>query len=257
MSETTPIRYLVAFVLLVYGFAKINGSQFTILDSELDKPMGEVSGFWLTWYYFGYSQVYGMFIAALQVGGALLLTFQRTALLGACILLPVLANIILIDICYGVDPSATVVALLLLAGTIAVIAQRWTELTALFWPTRGRTGVSVLKVSATWAMRFAMVAVALGFTWWVANYNNRLPTSLDGAWDVVDVAPRSTTARFPEAIFFEHNRAYMVVFRTGRGRYDTHHFEIDASGSASGCGRNGFGKDRRSSLGFTRWQVLI
>ena len=49
-------RYGAALVLLVYGFAKINGSQFTILDSELDKPMGRVSGFWLTWYYFGYSK---------------------------------------------------------------------------------------------------------------------------------------------------------------------------------------------------------
>jgi len=44
----TIVRYGAALVLLVYGFAKINGSQFTILDSELDKPLGQVSGFWLT-----------------------------------------------------------------------------------------------------------------------------------------------------------------------------------------------------------------
>jgi len=29
---------------ILYGFAKLNGSQFTVLDSELAKPMGEVSG---------------------------------------------------------------------------------------------------------------------------------------------------------------------------------------------------------------------
>jgi len=44
------LRYGTATILLVDGFAKLNGSQFTILDSELDKPMGQVSGFWLTWY---------------------------------------------------------------------------------------------------------------------------------------------------------------------------------------------------------------
>ena len=40
------VRFATAFVMLFYGFAKINGAQFTILDSELDKPMGWVSGFW-------------------------------------------------------------------------------------------------------------------------------------------------------------------------------------------------------------------
>ncbi len=45
------LRYFVALAVILYGFAKLNGSQFTILQSELDKPLGEVSGFWLTWYY--------------------------------------------------------------------------------------------------------------------------------------------------------------------------------------------------------------
>jgi hypothetical protein len=56
-------RYSAAFAILFYGFAKLNGSQFTVLGSELDKPMGQVSGFWLTWYYFGYSRIYGDLIA--------------------------------------------------------------------------------------------------------------------------------------------------------------------------------------------------
>src|SRR5580658_7611928 len=116
------IRYAAALVLLIYAFAKINGSQFTILDSELDKPLGQVSGFWLTWYYFGFSPIYGTFIALAEIGGAVLLTFRRTTLLGACILAPMLANIILIDIFYGVDPGATVVAMLLLAAMIGLIA---------------------------------------------------------------------------------------------------------------------------------------
>ena|ERR1035438_1263829 len=92
------VRYAAALVILIYAFAKLNGSQFTILDSELDKPMGHVSGFWLTWYYFGFSPFYGTFLALVQIAGALFLTFRRTALLGACILAPMLANIILIDI---------------------------------------------------------------------------------------------------------------------------------------------------------------
>jgi hypothetical protein len=128
------LRYLSALVLFVYGFAKINGSQFTILDSKLDKPMGQVSGFWLTWYYFGFSHFYGTMLALVEIGAGVLLTFRRTTVLGACILVPMLANIILIDIFYSVDPGATGVAILLLAAMAGLIAPHRKELAALFWP---------------------------------------------------------------------------------------------------------------------------
>src|SRR5947209_10848862 len=100
-------RSVASFLILFYGFAKLNGSQFTVLASELDKPMGEVSGFWLTWYYFGYSKLYGSFIAFGQIGGAVLLLFRKTTLLGVCCLLPIVTNIVLVDLSYGIDRSAT------------------------------------------------------------------------------------------------------------------------------------------------------
>ncbi|HSK71663.1 MAG TPA: hypothetical protein VK892_08210 [Pyrinomonadaceae bacterium] len=66
------------------------GSQFTILDSELDKPMREVSGFWLTWYYFGYSPFYGNLIALVQIACGFLLLYRKSVLLASCILFGVL-----------------------------------------------------------------------------------------------------------------------------------------------------------------------
>src|SRR3954467_10921931 len=106
----TVLRYLVAVLVLTYGFAKLNGSQFTILDSELTKPLGEVSGFWLTWYYFGYSTAYGTLIALVQILGGCLLVVPRTSLFGALCLLPVFGNIVLIDIFFGIDVGAMLVA---------------------------------------------------------------------------------------------------------------------------------------------------
>src|SRR2546426_12506832 len=102
----TVSRFVAAFLVLFYGFAKLNGSQFTILASELDKPMGQVSGFWLTWYYFGYSSVYGNLIGLVQVAGGVLLMFRKTVLLGSCLLLPIVANIILIGIFYRIAIDA-------------------------------------------------------------------------------------------------------------------------------------------------------
>src|SRR2546425_12625108 len=107
------LRFGVSFFVIRYGFAKLNGSQFTILTSELDKPMGQVSGFWLTWYYFGYSSVYGNLVGLVQIAGGVLLMFRKTTLLGSCLLLPVVTNIILIDIFYRIALDALLVALLM------------------------------------------------------------------------------------------------------------------------------------------------
>jgi hypothetical protein len=127
------LRYGVAAILLVYGFAKLNGSQVTILDSELDKPMGQVSGFWLTWYYFGYSKFYGSFIAFGQIVGALLLLFRKTTLLGACCLLPIVINIVLVDLSYGIDRGAPGVAILVGAGLLLLVSMHKDQLIEVFW----------------------------------------------------------------------------------------------------------------------------
>src|SRR3954467_13260560 len=137
----TVLRYLVAVLVLTYGFAKLNGSQFTILDSELTKPMGQVSGFWLTWYYFGYSPVYGTLIAVVQVGGGVLLAFRRTALAAALILVPVFVNIILIDLCFGIDLGATIVAMVILGSLIAVIAPHADTIKTVILPATPHTRV--------------------------------------------------------------------------------------------------------------------
>jgi uncharacterized membrane protein YphA (DoxX/SURF4 family) len=83
LARPTAIRWLAAVLCITYGAAKITGSQFTILDSELARPLGQVSGFWLTWYYFGYSTFYKILIGLAEIGGGLLLAVPRTALLGA------------------------------------------------------------------------------------------------------------------------------------------------------------------------------
>jgi hypothetical protein len=59
MPKPPAVRWVAVVLCIVYGFAKLTGAQFTILDSELTRPLGQVSGFWLTWYYFGFSPIYG------------------------------------------------------------------------------------------------------------------------------------------------------------------------------------------------------
>ncbi|HEX2253435.1 MAG TPA: hypothetical protein VHQ65_09225 [Thermoanaerobaculia bacterium] len=235
--ETTPtaptvvrhppalLRYAIGFVLIFYGFAKVMGSQFTILDSELDKPMGEVSGFWLTWYYFGYSAVYGNLIALGQIGGGLLLTFRRTALLGAAILFGIVSNIVLINFFFGIPSGATGVALLLWLGLLAILVTYRDRLRAAFWPEEPAAPRSAARTVAAWGTRLAMLGLAAALTYWAANVNNRRPTPLDGRWSVATADPAGSSA-VPTRIYFERNRAYMAVFRT-EDSSAVHHFEVD------------------------------
>lgn len=215
-------RYVAAFLLLTYGFAKLTGAQFAVLDSELDKPLRDVSGFWLTWYYFGYSQVYGTLIALVQIGGALGLLIRRTSLVAAILLLPVIANIILIDILYGIDLGALVVAILIAACLVVTIEPHSRRLSLLLLSSpssRGRKG-AVFKAMLT----AATIALPLALTYYIANYNNRHPTPIDGTW-VVNTAKVGRGQALTH-VYFERNRARMCVFRYGAAT-STHHFEYD------------------------------
>ena len=222
--KPSPVRWVAAVLCIVYGFGKLTGAQFTVLDSELARPLGQVSGFWLTWYYFGFSPIYGSLLALIQIAGGLLLAWPRTALAGALILTPVMANIVLIDVFYQIDPGATAVAILILGCVLAVIA-----------PHAGRLWAAVLldvpagRPRARAVALTLIVAGAFALTWWAANFNNRRPTPIDGVWRVVS-GPEGSGGPVWRQVFFERNRAFWVTFRAADGTDELHHFEVDEQG---------------------------
>lgn len=213
------VRWFAALILIVYGFAKLNGAQFTILDSELDKPMGTVSGFWLTWYYFGYSPVYGNMVAIIQIAGGLLLTLPRYALAGALLLVPVVVNIVLVDLFYGVNLDGTIAAVVLLALLLWIIvphAKRLLQVIVVASPVARWPWLA-------WGARIALVVWAGVYTYRVANYNNRVPTAIDGVW----IAEAGTMEASIEKVFFERNRGFLAVIKDTAGDYVWRHFEVD------------------------------
>lgn len=215
-------RWIVAVMAVTYGFAKLNEAQFTVLDSELDKPMGSVSGFWLTWYYFGYSAVYGGLLAALQIIGGLLVTQPRFALTGALLLLPMVTNIVLVDIFYGVDLGGTLSAAVLLSLLAWIVAPHVRRLFDAVVPSGGGSSGAMHAFGAP----LALIVAAFGSTYWVANYNNRAPTAVDGVWETQVTAGVGELER----VFFERNRAHMVVLKDTSGNYRRHHFELEPDG---------------------------
>lgn len=95
-------RFFVAFELMRYGAAKLVGMQFYPRYYRLDMRPADMTPMALAWTFFGRSYGYQAVSGAFEIAAAVLLCFRRTASLGACVLLPVMANIVLLDVFYDV-----------------------------------------------------------------------------------------------------------------------------------------------------------
>lgn len=112
-------RYLLAAIIIFYGLDKLMVNQLNMSYYWYGDELGKLSGFQLTWSFFGYSKFYNSTIALAQVFGGLLLIFRRTTLLGALFLLPILVNITLIDYNYDI-PAKDIITVLLFMDVFLV-----------------------------------------------------------------------------------------------------------------------------------------
>jgi uncharacterized membrane protein YphA (DoxX/SURF4 family) len=92
-------RVLLAGTFLSYGWAKLANGQFGISAAEAAKPIGQLGLFKLSWYLFA-QEPFKSFVGVSQVLAGLLLLWNRTSLLGALLLLPIAANVLVVDITY-------------------------------------------------------------------------------------------------------------------------------------------------------------
>jgi uncharacterized membrane protein YphA (DoxX/SURF4 family) len=98
------LRWYLAFYMLDYGWAKLTGDQFGTFNTAIaSKPMNQVGKFHVAWYLFGLDKSFDIFIGLTQIIGGLLIIYNRTLLIGALILLPILAQIFIIDLAYTTD----------------------------------------------------------------------------------------------------------------------------------------------------------
>jgi hypothetical protein len=118
------VRGFLAIAFLIYGIAKLADIQFNRAYQPYafeDVPLELLSGFQLTWRFFAYSRVYQCAIGFAEVGAAVLLLFSRTATIGAVAYFPVIVNVVLVDLCFGIPEGATVMALSLLVGDLVLL----------------------------------------------------------------------------------------------------------------------------------------
>jgi uncharacterized membrane protein YphA (DoxX/SURF4 family) len=95
------LRWYLAVYMASYGWSKMTGGQFGLHDPALlDKALRDVDKFDLAWYLFSLDKSFSILAGLLQIIGAVLIVINRTALIGALILLPVLGQIFLVDLAF-------------------------------------------------------------------------------------------------------------------------------------------------------------
>ncbi|WP_428656762.1 hypothetical protein [Runella sp.] len=145
-SVLNTLCYALAFGIALFGWKKIFKLQFQVPVSMLDQPMTELSGEWLTWAYFGYSYPFALIVAFAQLGGSLLLLFPKTRLLGGVILLPVLLNILFINIFYHLNAGALLQSIILVLGLLYLLSLHYKEVITFFFRSfKGETQTNIIQ----------------------------------------------------------------------------------------------------------------
>ncbi len=128
------LRYICAFLLYSYGLSKLMHLQFNMASELGSRPIGSLNGYELTWFYYGYSRAYVSILGLTQVTGATLLLFRKTTLLAALMMLPVMANILLINMFILVnDYGPYVISAVICASMLMILWHQRAALLSLFW----------------------------------------------------------------------------------------------------------------------------
>lgn len=164
------LRYLSAFLLFAYGLAKLVGRQFHVPPGMALRPVGSLSGYQLAWFYYAYSHTYEVILGLVEVAGGTLLLFRRTALLGAALMLPVMANIVMINVFYVIGVGAMCTSTFIFASMLAVFWHHRHALVGLFWTDQAAEPVNVRRYYRIIAASVVLLVITLmGFASWLAG----------------------------------------------------------------------------------------
>ncbi len=129
---STLLRYWIAFLLVDFGFLKIFEVNFNYSYHIDDSLVSALTGSELTWKYYGFSYAFAVILAFFQIIGSILLLFKRTILLGITILLPVMLNIVLINIFYNIGPITLFTSILITIGLTYLFMQQKVNVIKIF-----------------------------------------------------------------------------------------------------------------------------
>ncbi|HVR09189.1 MAG TPA: hypothetical protein VMW75_14160, partial [Thermoanaerobaculia bacterium] len=168
------LRYALGSILIGYGMAKVIKTQFPFPSQDkLMEPFGEASPMGLLWTFMGVSTPYTIFAGAMETLGGVLLFFRRTTTLGALVIVAVMTNVVMLNLCYDVPVKQYSIHLLLTAAfLLGPDLRRLANVLVLNRP------AAPANVAPPWTARWARIAALglsilfLGYLLWITGSQN-------------------------------------------------------------------------------------
>lgn len=211
---STLLRYWIAFLLLDFGFQKIFEVNFNYSYHINDSLSGALTGPELTWKYYGFSYGLAVILAFFQIIGSILLLFKRTALLGITILLPVMLNIVLINVFYSIGPITLFTSILIILGLINLFLQQKIDVINFFNQHKNRLpsiGNNFLRSTA----RVLCILIPLLFVIYY-NYDVHLSKKFFGKWKVISMTRNGKLVK--ENQWQQDTLAWKTIYIEERGK---------------------------------------
>jgi len=210
------VRFGLGTILLGYGMNKVIKLQFSFPSPDrLMEPIGESSPMGLLWTFMGVSTPYTMFAGAMEVIGGVLLFFRRTTTLGALVVIAVMTNVVMLNLCYDVPVKQFSMHLLAMAGFLLLPdLRRLADVLVLHRPTVPASLAP--PYSARWA-RIGGLACKTLFVGWVLFATTRQCLEMQKQYG--DAAPKPPLHGIYEVEEFVRNGRVVPPLLTESGRW--------------------------------------
>jgi hypothetical protein len=203
----TACRCFIVFLMLVYGIVKVFQGQFYTDEHWRDTPLGELDGQQLAWSFFSHAPLYESLVGTVEVIVALLFLSRRTTTLAIVLFIPLMANVVAMNIFFEIGALAT--AIPLLAAGFVLLSLHWHRLKPFFWDAAARRA----QPGARPWLTPALVVIAATSLAGVILFNNLLrypqDPGLRGGWTLVGDGPRGYR------VYFEKGKT--LAIRDDRG----------------------------------------
>jgi len=125
-------RYLLGLFMIFYGVSKIFGNFFDYQLFALDSRLVDVSEFELAWYFFGKNRWQELFIGIMEFVPGVLLLSRRTYYPASLILLPVAAQVFILNLFFKIGGVTFPAATILLACNLYIIYSQKEKIVQFF-----------------------------------------------------------------------------------------------------------------------------
>ena len=180
------LRFWIAFHVCIFGFEKIIDVNFSFSYHINDSLASTLTGQELTWKYYGYSYGLSIIVALLQIAGGVALLFRRSILLGLILLMPVMFNILLINLFYNIGPITCFTSIIIMLGLAYLLMQYKENIIALFNTSSKAYTIVKNKALRISARAFCIIIPCL----FVIYYSHKVQLSKRyfGKWKVENIA---------------------------------------------------------------------